>query len=162
MEANAVDLENFIVAVYCLMDDLMSEVLGERGLRRRGPSPLLDDREVLTIELVGEFLGIDTDKGKGLYAYFRRHCAEWFPALRRVHRTTVLRQAANLWSLKRHLWRRLLAPRVEHDPNLCLLDSFAVPVCGFAKATRHQSFAGWPPRVTTRWPRASSTASTGT
>jgi hypothetical protein len=39
----------------------------------RGPAPKLTDGEVLTIEIVGEFLGTDT--GKGLYGYFRRHYA---------------------------------------------------------------------------------------
>ena len=48
--------------------------------------------EVLTMEIVGEFLGIDDENG--LYAYFRRHYAEWFPALREVHRTTFTRQMA--------------------------------------------------------------------
>jgi len=139
MEATTVDLESFIVAVYCLVDDLVSEVLDGRRLRRRGPDPALDDKEVLTIELVGEFLGIDTDKG--LHAYFRRHYAEWFPALGWVHRTTFTRQAANLWSLKRHLWRAL-AGKTDHDEGLSLVDSFAVPVSGFAKAPRHKSFAG--------------------
>src|ERR671910_503577 len=61
----------------------------------------LSDAEVLTIEVVGEFLGIDTDKG--IYCYFRRHYGEWFPALKGVHRTTFCRQAANLWVVKEML-----------------------------------------------------------
>ena len=40
------------------------------------------------MEVAGEFLGIDTDAG--LYACFRRHYGAWFPALRRVHRTTFV------------------------------------------------------------------------
>jgi hypothetical protein len=100
----------------------------------------LDDREVLTIEVVGEFLGIDTDEG--LHAYFRRHYAEWFPALRRVHRTTFARQATNLWKVKELLWRKLLCSRIDYDPMISLVDSFAVPVCSFAKAPRCKSFAG--------------------
>lgn len=139
MEANAVDLDTFIVAIYCLVDDLMEELLGSCRLRSRGPAPILDDREVLTIEVVGEFLGIDTDKG--IFEFFSRHYAEWFPALGRVHRTTFSRQAANLWKVKRLLWRELLG-RVEHAEELSLVDSFAVPVCSFAKAPRHKSFAG--------------------
>jgi hypothetical protein len=136
-----VDLDTFIVAVYCLVDEAMDELLpdGER-LRKRGPDPLfLDDREVLTIEVVGEFLGIDTDRG--LYAYFRRHYAEWFPALGKVHRTTFVRQGANLWKVKELLWQKLLE-RIEYDPKVSLVDSFAVPVCSFAKAPRHRCFAG--------------------
>ena len=33
-----------------------------RTLRQRGPLPTLDDREVLTIEVVGVFLGLSRDK----------------------------------------------------------------------------------------------------
>lgn len=134
------DLDEFIVAVYCLVDEAMAEVLGGRRLRSRGPRPALDDREVLTMEIVGEFLGLDTDKG--IFLFFGRHYAGWFPALGAVHRTTFSRQAANLWKLKELLWRRLLAAHVEHTERVSLVDSFAVPVCGFAKAPRHRSFAG--------------------
>jgi DDE family transposase len=135
-----VDLDTFIVATYCLIDDLIDEVLGGRRLRERGPDPALDDREVLTMEIVGEFLGLDTDRG--IFRFFSRHYEGWFPPLGRVHRTTFARQAANLWALKRRLWRRLLEERVEHAEGLWLVDSFAVPVCSFAKAPRHRSFAG--------------------
>ena len=139
---NAVDLDTFIVAIYCLIDELMDEHLsgGRQRLRERGPRPTLDDREVLTIEIVGESLGLDTDKG--IFLFFSRHYAEWFPALTRVHRTTFSRQAANLWSVKRCLWQRVLHTRLQHEEELCLVDSFAVPVCSFAKAPRHKSFAG--------------------
>lgn len=134
------DLDTFIVAIYCLVDDLMEELLEGRKLRSRGPHPIFDDREVITMELVGDFLGLDTDKG--IFEFFARHYSEWFPPLCRVHRTTFVRQAANLWSVKACLWQRLLHTRVEHDSSISLLDSFAVPVCSFAKAPRHKSFAG--------------------
>ena len=86
--------DTFIVAVYCLVDDLMEALLGGQRLRKRGPDPTLDDREVLTVEVVGEFLGLDTDTG--IFGFFGRHYGEWFPALGVVHRTTFTRQAACL------------------------------------------------------------------
>jgi hypothetical protein len=100
---------------------------------------LLDEREVLTIEVIGEFLGLDTDRG--IFRYFRRHYAEWFPGLGGAHRTTFARQAANLWKVKELLQRKLLE-RIEHDPKVSLVDSFAIPVCSLAKAPRCKSFAG--------------------
>ena len=133
------DLDDFIVTTYCLIDDLFEELLDGRRLRSRGPKPTLDDREVLTIEVVGEFLGMDTEKG--IFSFFSGHYSEWFPRLARVHRTTFTRQAANLWRVKRLMWEALLG-RIEHDPGISLVDSFAVPVCSFAKAPRHRSFAG--------------------
>ena len=134
------DLDTFIVAVYCLVDGLTKELLGDERLRERGPNTILDDREVITMEIVGEFLSLDTETG--LFCFFRRHYAEWFPQLASLHRTTFTRQAANLWKLKKLMWQRLLETRVEHDQKICLLDSFAVPVSGLAKAPRHKSFAG--------------------
>ena len=47
------DLNTFIVAVFCLIDDRIKDL----HIRQRGPSPEISDSEVLTIEIVGEFLG---------------------------------------------------------------------------------------------------------
>jgi hypothetical protein len=130
------ELPTFIVTVFCLIDDWLA---GQpQPLRQRGPRPILADSEVLTIECVGEFLGIDTDSG--LYQYFRRHWAGWFPALRQVHRTTFIRQAANLWAVKHRLHQQLLT-QVEFDPQRCVVDSVAVPICRFARAYRCRRLA---------------------
>jgi hypothetical protein len=118
-----------IVTVFCLVDDWLA---GQR-LRQRGPRPTLAGSEVLTIEWVGEFLGIDTDIGR--YQYFRSHWGDWFPGLRRVHRTSFARQAANLWAVKAQLHRDLLS-RIEFDPAVSLVDSVAIAICRFARADR--------------------------
>lgn len=128
------DLNTFVVSVFCLIDDWLE---GQR-IRQRGPKPTLADSEVLTMEVVGEFLGIDTDEG--VYAYFRRHYSEWFPTLKETHRTTFCRQAANLWVIKRMLWKHLLG-QVHFDPEVSLIDSFPVPVCRFARAYRCRRLA---------------------
>src|SRR5918995_699607 len=124
------DLSTFIVAVFCLIDDRLKK---ERRIRRCGPAPKLSDAEVLTIEIVGEFLGIDTDKG--IYLFFRRHYGEWFPALSDLHRTTFARQAANLWKIKERLWQELLV-LAAHEPVLAICDSMPLPACLFARAYR--------------------------
>ena len=133
------DLETLIVAVFCLVDDLVRDLCRGRKLRQRGPAPILADSEVLTVEIAGEFLGLDTDQG--LHAYFRRHFGHLFPRLREVHRTTFARQAANLWVVKLALWQRLAA-MTRHDPAVTLIDSLPVPVCRFARAHRCRSFRG--------------------
>jgi hypothetical protein len=130
-----VDLNTFIVAVFCVVDDWLTT---QKKLRQRGPGPELADSEVLTMEIVGEFLGIDTDEG--IYTYFRRHYAKWFPVLRGVHRTTFTRQAANLWVVKKMLWKHLLS-RIRFDPEVSLIDSCPVPVCHFARAYRCRRLA---------------------
>jgi DDE family transposase len=133
------DLETFITAVFCLADDFVRDLTRTARLRRRGPEPVLADSEVITIEAVGEFLGLDTDQA--LHAHFRRRFAALFPGLRTVHRTTLARQAANLWLVKIAFWQRIAAA-ARHDGGLSLVDSLPVPVCRFARAFRCRSFRG--------------------
>jgi hypothetical protein len=57
----------------------------------------------LTMEIVGEFLGFDTDQD--IWKYFRSHWRHWFPAL--GSRSTFARQAANLWSIKQLVHHQL-------------------------------------------------------
>ena len=132
---SSMDATTLLITVYCLID----EWLAGRRLRQRGPNPILSDSEVLTIECVGEFWGIDTDKGR--YEHFCRYWGDWFPALGRVHRTTFTRQAANLWAVKAQLRQQLLG-QVSFDPAISILDSFPMPVCRFGRADRCRRLAG--------------------
>jgi hypothetical protein len=131
-------LDSLIIAVFCLVDDTLRRATPTR-LRQRGPHPLLTDAEVLSIEVVGEYLGLDRDSE--LFAYFRRHYAHFFPRLRQVHRTTFARQAANLWKVKEVLWQHLL-PETGGDPRWAMVDSFPLAVCRFGRAPRSRRFRG--------------------
>ncbi len=133
------DLDTFIIAVFCLFDDALPEVVSRRRLRRRGPQPTLADSEVLTMEVVDEFLSLGQDKA--LYHYFRRHWPHSFPTLRQGHRTTFVRQVASLWVVKQRLWRQLLG-QIPHDPSLALMARFPLPLCRFARASRGHRFRG--------------------
>lgn len=136
------DLESFTIAVLCLIEDLLAALHADPAwcrIRQRGPAPTLVDSEVLTMEVVGEFLGLDQDAA--IYQYFRREHPDWFPALGRLHRTTFARQAANLWVVKERLWG-LLLERVPHDPTLAIVDSVPMPVCRFGRAWGCRRFRG--------------------
>lgn len=130
------DITTYLVSIFCLVDDFLKG----KVIRQRGVAPRLWDSEVLTMEVVGEFLGIDTDSGQ--YAYFRAHFGAYFPALLQVHRTTYARQGANLWRIKESLLQ-YLSSLVMYDPSLSVVDSFPVPVCRFARAYRCKRLAGW-------------------
>ena len=133
------DLDDFIIAVFCVVDEAIPRALNGQRLRERGPQPVLADSEVITMEVVGEYLGLEQDSA--LFAYFRRHYAHFFPALRTLHRTTFVRQAANLWRLKERLWQAVVE-RVPHDPTFAIIDSFPLPACQFARAYRCRRFRG--------------------
>lgn len=133
------DLDDFIIAVFCVVDEGVLLVLAGRRLRKRGPAPTLVDSEVVTMEVVGEYLELEQDSA--LFAYFRRHYAHFFPGLRTLHRTTFVRQAANLWRPKGHLWQQV-RERIPHDSGFAILDSLPLPVCQFAQASRCRRFCG--------------------
>jgi hypothetical protein len=48
--------EYFIIVTYCIVDDIIKS-LELPPLRTRGFSPKLSDSEVITMKIVGEFLG---------------------------------------------------------------------------------------------------------
>ncbi len=90
------------------------------------------------MELVGEFLGIDTDQG--IWRYFRCHWREWFPQL--GSRSQFAKQASNLWAVKLLLQQRLMrALGAEQDP-VHFIDGFPIPVCLFKRAPKCRRFRG--------------------
>ena len=133
------DLDDFIITTFCMIDDTLKELLGGRRLRQRGPMPALADSEVVTMEVVGEYLSLDQDKA--IFDYFRRHYTHLFPVVGTMHRTTFVRQAANLCAVKEMIWQHMLK-QAEYDPSLKLVDSFPLPACQFARAYRCRRFRG--------------------
>jgi hypothetical protein len=56
-----VDVDEFIIAVYCAVDDGLRALAAGGPWRTRGPRPVLADSEALTMGVAGEFLGVDTE-----------------------------------------------------------------------------------------------------
>jgi hypothetical protein len=99
---------------------------------------MLCDSEVLTIEIVGEFLGLDKDTE--LFAYFRRHYAHFFPNLRCIAPPSAGRQRTCGRS-RSSSGQKLLADTPD-DPTFAICDSMPLPVCLFARAYRCRRFRG--------------------
>lgn len=129
---------DFIITVFCNVDDLWQEITQGQKIRRRGFAPSLSDSEIITMEIVGEFKGIDTDKG--IWNYFRGHWQNLFPRMR--SRSTFVRQAANLWYYKQKL-QQMLAKKVGGlaDP-IHLIDGIPIPLCHYRRAKNCRLFAG--------------------
>jgi hypothetical protein len=137
---------DYLLHLFYLIDtEIKALNLSPRAVRRRGPVPLLSDAEVISIELAGEFLRIDTDEG--IFNFFRRYHLSEFPALALIDRSTFVRQAANLWHVKQLLHRRVFQAftrevHADFDDALWMLDSFPLHVCRFARAHFSKCFAG--------------------
>lgn len=130
-------LEELIIRVFCCIDELLGQVCSGGRLRQRGFAPKLSDGEVITMEIVGEFLGLNEDKA--IWVYFKRHFQDWFPQL--GCRTTFVRQAANLWRVKERIWQTLSRQMGATGDDVHLIDGFPLPVCHFRRAHFSRLFA---------------------
>jgi len=127
---------DFIITVFCLIDDEYKKL--PLPIRKGGFSPALSDSEVLTMEIVGEFLGIDADKG--IWMYFKDNWLVLFPRL--GDRTTFARQAANLHMVKQILQESVAKALGAFSDLLHLIDGLPIPVCKFARAHFSRIFKG--------------------
>ena len=132
------DIEDLVITVYCHVEDEYNLIINEFPLRQRGFPPKLSDSEVITMELVGEFLSIDTDKG--IWRYFHRHWLTWFPKL--GSRANFVKQASNLWRVKQLILQRIASRLGAFSDDIHIVDGFPMPICQFARANRSQGFKG--------------------
>lgn len=128
-------IEDFIINTYCLIDDLYQALFPE-PIRTRGFEPKLSDSEVITIEVVGEWLGYHKDIE--IWKYFRRHWMHLFPNI--PYRTTLASQGANLWVAKQKITERLVRILGADLDDVHLVDGFPIEICGRCRATRRRIF----------------------
>jgi hypothetical protein len=131
-------IEHFIIAVYLLVSKAYNDVTKGIILRKRGFDPKLSDEEVITMDIVGEFLGIDTDKG--IWSYFKTHWQEWFPKL--GSRANYVKQSANLWYIKQKMEEKFIKEGNGFTDNIHIVDGFPMPVCKISRSYRCKSFKG--------------------
>ncbi|MBD2527795.1 IS982 family transposase [Nostoc sp. FACHB-133] len=129
-------IEEFIIAVFCCVDDLLVEITEVYPVIRRGFAPSLSASEVMTMEIVAEYLGIDAEKD--IWKYFHRHWLGWFPALK--SRSAFIRQAANFWQYKQLVQQKLAAKLGAFECEIHLIDGLPMPLCSFNRAPRCRSF----------------------
>lgn len=127
------ELVDFIITAFVNVDDFCIKFAQPRQLRTRGFLPKLSDSEVITMEVVGEYLGFSKDKD--IYKYFKRHWSNLFPEL--GERSNFVRQSANLWRVKQMFFNYL----TKHENKwLQILDSMPIEVCKFVRARHTKLF----------------------
>lgn len=126
-------LEDLIINTYCFVDDYLIAANLTR-LRKRGEPPSLSDSEIITMEIVGEFLGHNTDKA--IWVYFKEHWSHFFPKI--SCRTSFSRQCANLHEVKKKL-QIYLSEQLSTDQDLYITDGFPIPVCHIKRYKRSKN-----------------------
>jgi len=130
-------VDDFIIEVYCRVDEALNNVL-KTPLRKRGFQPKLSDSEVITMEIVGEYLGKDQDKA--IWRYFHHHWHEWFPNL--GSRANFVKQSANLWAVKQSMQFYLANEMHALSDTIHMADGFPMPVCKLTRVQQSCCFQG--------------------
>lgn len=131
-------IQDFVIAVYCTLDDAYRARFGDRRLQARGPTTGLTPPETLTLLVLGEALGYDQDAA--LWRYVRDTWRAWFPRL--PGRAAFARQAANLWAVAQALHADLVAALGATAAPGFLIDGVPMPVCVHGRARRCRRFRG--------------------
>lgn len=134
--------DDFIIVVYLLVETLYQNIV-TKPLRSKGFLPALSDTEIITMELVGESLGFDTDKE--IWAYFKNCYQHYFPKLGSY--PNFAKHCANLVWVKDKMMKVLgslciLDNQDSRPTKPYLIDSFPLLVCVYQRAKRHKSFKG--------------------
>ena len=96
--------DEFIIKTYLMVDALYNQLV-QKPLRQGGFAPKLSDCELICMEIVGEFLGMDTDKK--IWQYFKQHWQNWFPNLGSY--PNFAKQCANLYWVKQQMHQKITA-----------------------------------------------------
>lgn len=137
----ALSLEDLFVAVYVIVDDLYKKIvpkdIQDRG-KKNNAEPILSDSEVITIGLVGELLGIDSERA--WLGFVKKNCSYLFPNL--LERSRYNRRRRDLFKIIDLLRKELLrALSVSLDP-FRIIDSVPIPVCHYVRSPRCKVFKG--------------------
>jgi len=140
MEWKTMLTEEFIIRVYCLVDDMLKNITKNHKIRQRGPSPDLSDSEIISMLIVGECLGLNQDKA--IHKYFSEHWRHFFPKIQ--SRPSFVKQSANLWSIIKMVWEKIKGSISSHA--IRLVDGIPLTVCKTTRANRSKLFketASW-------------------
>ena len=130
------DRDTFIITVYCLVVDFYKMVKEKHKIRRGGFLPTLTDEEVITMEISGAYFKLHSDKD--LFNYFQSHYKHFFPNLK--DRPSFVRQAANLWQVKKEIWRLMLQKSGQAQDVVQVIDTLPLPVCTYTRSSRDKCF----------------------
>ena len=95
-------IHEFIISIYLIIEEIYLLIV-TKPLRTRGFPPALSDIEIITMQIVGEFLSLDSDKN--IWMYFKQNWIEWFPQLGSY--PNFCKHCANLWNINQQITAKL-------------------------------------------------------
>jgi hypothetical protein len=134
-----IDLDTFLVTVYCVVDDLYRERFAPHKPGRPGKKVALADSEALTLMLLAQWQGRRSEAAFVRYA--AAHWRGYFPRL--LSQSAFNRRARDLWGVLCALGPAVSA-RAEAELGLAIayeaMDGVPVPLMRRCRGSRHRLF----------------------
>ncbi len=133
------NLTDLFTITFTIIDDIYNEIIPDSIKNRRniGESKL-SDSEIISISIVGELLGIDSEKS--FYSLLKREYTSLFPQL--GDRTRFNRTKRNLHSVISSI-REYISQFIQSSTNnIRIVESMPIPVCKFGRAHFSKCFKG--------------------
>ena len=133
------DLDTFLVTVYCVVDDVYQEQMAPQRPLRPGPKPQLSDSEVLCLAILAQWQGRRSENA--FLAFAVRHWRRYFPRL--LSQSALNRRSRDLCGALSRLGpaiaeraERALGSNVAYE----VVDGVPVPLMRRCRARRQQWF----------------------
>ncbi len=133
------DVDTFLVTVYCIVDDLYTEHCAPQKPVRRGQKPELSDSEVLTLMLLAQFHPSRSESA--FLRYAQAHWHAYFPHL--LSQSEFNRRARDLVEVLAGLGpllHRRLVEELGTAGSYRVLDCVPVPLMRWCRGRRHRLF----------------------
>jgi hypothetical protein len=129
-------LEDYIISVFCLMDELYTKFIAQNTIRKADSKPIMTDVEMITMLLVGEMLGISDNKA--IWLKFKSSYLYLFPNLVDLEYKIFNKHATNLWHVIRFLQQDLINSMGNWQHYLA--DGMLLPICHLARSNQSALF----------------------
>jgi hypothetical protein len=140
----AARLEDAVTALFCLVDDAY-RVLNPRGARRYGSLKRLSDSEVLSLALLQQLRGVESERS--FLRDAERFLPDLFPGVVGLHPSSFHRRVRKLRRFLEPL-RRAVLGELAGDPETLIVDSTLLPVLHPRQVGQSAGFEG---AAWTRW-----------
>src|SRR2546423_3307409 len=133
------DVDTFLVTVYCVIDDLSQEAFAAHKPVRRGAEPEMSDSEVLTVVVLTQWQQSRSESA--FLGYVRHHWRVYFPRV--LSQSAFNRRARDLMGVLCALGP-VLSQRLDQAlgsaPHYEVLDTVPVPLLRRCRGDQHHLF----------------------
>src|SRR4051812_4912542 len=128
----SIDQDTVLTTVYVIVDTLYQELIAADKPLRRGHRPEMSDSEVLTLTLLGQWVGTSE---RHLLRHARTHWSGYFPRL--LSQSAFNRRARDLAGVLVHLIPAMADRLACTAGPYEVIDGVPLPLARIARGTRH-------------------------